>query len=75
MSFWRGVFSEQDGTPSFSRVATAFLVSGAIAWVTVIVARTHELPSLDGLALFMGTLYGTNILGSVGKGISKNGQN
>jgi hypothetical protein len=60
--FWRGVFSEPDGTPSFSRVATGLLVSFACGWVTAIVWKNHALPDFAGLALFIGTLYGSNKL-------------
>jgi hypothetical protein len=58
--FWKGVFSEADGTPSFSRVATAVLVVCAVAWVTQIVKATHGLPELGGLSLFITVLYATN---------------
>ncbi|SRR5258708_3637192 len=58
--FWRGVFSEPDGTPSFSRVATGLLVSFACGWVTAIVWKNHVLLDFAGLALFIGTLYGSN---------------
>ena len=60
--FWRGVFSEQDGTPSFSRVATGFIVGCALTWVTFIVWKTHGLPELLGLCGFVTVLYGTNKL-------------
>lgn len=60
MSFWRGVFSEADGTPSFSRVATAVALAFALGWVTSIVARTHQLPDFSGLVAFIGILYGIN---------------
>lgn|GEM_PF-1606234 len=60
MKFWKGVFSEADGTPSFSRVATGFLVCFAAGWVTHLVWHNHALPEFAGLALFIGTLYGAN---------------
>jgi hypothetical protein len=59
MTFWRGVFSDGD-TPSFSRVATGFVVAFSLGWVSHIVWRTHALPDFTGLALFVGTLYGLN---------------
>ena len=31
-TFWRGVFSEQDGTPSFARIWTAVLATAVISW-------------------------------------------
>jgi hypothetical protein len=58
--FWRGVFSEPDGAPSFSRVATAVIVAFAVGWVTALVRMNHQLPDFGGLALLIGTLYGVN---------------
>lgn len=61
MAWWSAVFSEgPDGHPSFSRVATAVLVSFSMGWVTHIVWETHALPDFAGLALLIGTLYGLN---------------
>lgn len=59
MNFWRGVFSDS-GQPSFSRVATGFIVAFSAGWVTHIVWRSHTLPDMSGLCLFIGTLYGLN---------------
>lgn len=64
--FWRGCFSEVDGTPSSSRVLSAFLTIMGAAWVTVIVIahvrHPYEpiLPDLAGLAMFIGVPYGIN---------------
>lgn len=58
--FWRGVFSESDGTPSFSRVATAVIVGFAMGWITALVRVNHQLPDFGGLVLLIGTLYGVN---------------
>ena len=58
--FWRGVFSEADGTPSFSRVATAVIVAFAVGWVTALVRTNHQLPDFGGLVLLIGALYGVN---------------
>lgn len=58
--FWRGVFSESDGTPSFSRIATGVAVAFAVGWVTELVLRLHTLPDFAGLSCFIGTLYGVN---------------
>lgn len=62
--FWRGVFSESDGTPSSSRVFTGMLVSFACGWVTNLVCHNHLLPDFAGLSLFVGSLYGVNRLGN-----------
>lgn len=59
-NFWRGVFSESDGTPSFSRVATGIMVGFACGWISCLVWRNHSLPELGGLALFITVLYGAN---------------
>lgn len=58
--FWRGVFSEVDGTPSFSRVATGLIVAFSLGWVTALVRTNHSLPDFGGLVLFIGALYGVN---------------
>jgi len=66
-NFWRGVFSEPDGSPSFSRVATAVIVAFATGWVTALVRLNHQLPDFGGLVLLIGTLYGVNkVAGAVG---------
>jgi hypothetical protein len=68
MEFWKKVFCEQDGTPSFSRVATGLLVAFACGWVTHVVAHSHQIPDsslLLGLGAFMSVLYGANKLSGV----------
>jgi len=59
-NFWRGVFSDSDGTPSFSRVATAVIVGFAMGWVSALVRMNHQLPDFGGLVLLISTLYGVN---------------
>jgi len=59
-NFWRSVFSEPDGTPSFSRVATAVIVGFSVGWVTTLVRLNHQLPDFGGLVLLIGALYGVN---------------
>jgi hypothetical protein len=59
IEFWKGVFSD-NGSPSFSRVATGLIVAFSCGWVTHIVWTSHALPDFAGLALFIGTLYGLN---------------
>jgi hypothetical protein len=61
--FWTGVFSEPDGTPSFSRVATAVLIaitSGLLIYVVLKTSAFPEMSVLAGLAAFITTLYATN---------------
>ncbi len=69
--FWHEVFSEPDGTPSFSRVATGLIVMFSLGWVTALVRTNHSLPDFGGLVLFIGALYGVNKIGAAvaaGKG-------
>ena len=65
--FWAWVFCETDGTPSFSRVATAVLVGFACGWVTSIVRLEHKLPDFVGLSLFVTVLYGANKFAAMAK--------
>lgn len=66
--FWRGVFSESDGSPSFSRVGSGLIVAFAMGWVTHLVWHNNSLPDFAGLALIIGTLYGLNkAAGAFGK--------
>lgn len=58
--FWKWVFCEPDGTPSFARIGTLTLIGFACGWVTSIVIRTRSLPELGGLTMFVGVLYGAN---------------
>jgi hypothetical protein len=60
--FWRGVFSEADGSPSFSRIATAVVVAFAVGWTSELVRLNHALPDFGGMTCFVGTLYGVNKL-------------
>lgn len=58
-TFLAGVFSD-NGSPSFSRVASGLALAFACGWVTSVVRVTHALPDFAGIALFIGTLYGIN---------------
>lgn len=69
--FFIGVFSD-NGSPSFSRIATAVIVAFALGWVTHLVMHNNSLPDFAGLALFIGTLYGANV-GASALGSLKNG--
>ena len=61
--FVHDLFSES-GTASFSRVGTFIMLLSACAWVSRIVWKTGALPGLEGLTLFIATLYG---LGKAGE--------
>ena len=64
--FWKGVFSESDGTPSFSRVASAVVAAFALGWVSaIIVAHIRrdirpEFPDFLGLIGFVSVFYTVN---------------
>jgi hypothetical protein len=62
--FIRGVFSEPDGTPSFSRIASGFLVLCAIGWISYIVLTKFVVPEIGGLAALICGLYGANKIGN-----------
>ncbi len=61
--FLNELFSES-GTASFSRVGTCVALVSACVWVSRIVWKTGALPALEGLTLFIATLYG---LGKAGE--------
>lgn len=58
--FWKWVFCESDGTPSFARISTGVLVGFACGWITSIVIRTKSFPEMGGLVMLIGVLYGAN---------------
>ncbi len=68
--FWRGVFSEPEGTPSVTRVLTALITSFALGWVTAIVVthlhRKYEpvFPDFAGLVMLVAALYSANRIGN-----------
>jgi len=60
---WRLAFCEQDGMPSFARIATGVMVLAALGWVSFSVYKNHAIPSggdLAGLGAFVTMLYGAN---------------
>jgi len=65
--YLRELFSEA-GTASFSRVGTFIALVCACLWVSQIVWKTGALPGLEGLTLFIASLYG---LGKAGETIAK----
>jgi hypothetical protein len=50
---------------SFGRFAAGLALIAALAWVTYIVIKKLELPSLQGIATLVGSLYGSSKLGDV----------
>lgn len=65
-AFFRGLYSERDGTPSSARWHTGIVIWFACAWVSYLVWKTLKLPDFAGIALFVGTVagltYGANQL-------------
>jgi hypothetical protein len=62
MNFIRQLFSES-GEASFSRISSFLALTAACGWVSKIVWTTHQLPHLEGLALFIATFYGVGKTG------------
>jgi hypothetical protein len=61
-SFFKGVFSEADGSPSFGRCITLPIVAGVLCWDSAYLHYTHLLPDPLVLAAqsgFMAVFYGT----------------
>lgn len=65
--FLHELFSES-GTASFSRVGTFIVLAGACVWISRIVWETGALPALEGLTLFIASLYG---LGKAGETVQR----
>lgn len=61
MNFLERVFSD-NGEPSSTRVLTGMVVAASIGWVSAVVRYTHALPDFAGLSMFIGTLYGLNVV-------------
>lgn len=76
--FLRSVFSESDGTGSWSRIGSLLIVLSTLAWVTHVVWKTHAIPDLGGATGFMttgaGTLYATNKASSIMSAITGKGK-
>ncbi len=65
--FLKQLFSES-GEASFSRTGSFLALGISCVWVTYIVWTTRALPNLEGLTLFIGTLYG---LGKTGETVQR----
>jgi len=70
--FWRSVFSEADGTGSWSRVSSAMTLVASLVWVSYVVLHTKAIPSLDGVALFIGTGNVSYVANKVSTAIAAN---
>jgi len=65
--FLQELFSES-GMASFSRVGSFIALVSACVWISRIVWKTDSLPALEGLALFIASLYG---LGKAGETVQR----
>lgn len=65
--FLHQLFSES-GQASFSRAGSCLALVCACGWISYIVWTTRALPGLEGLTLFIGTLYG---LGKAGETVQR----
>lgn len=65
--FLHQLFSES-GAASFSRTGSFLALAAACVWVSKIVWTTHQLPHLEGLVLFISTLYA---LGKAGETVER----
>ena len=59
--FLRSVFSESDGTGSWSRIASCVALIAVVGWVTYIIVSTKAIPSLDGPISFIAAPYAINL--------------
>jgi hypothetical protein len=73
--FLLGLFSDDNGVPSFSRIASGLIILSVLAWVTFVVIRDLKVPDLSGAAMFLsgsiGTLYSVNKVASAINGRDK----
>lgn len=63
-------FCEEEGKPSFGRIASAFIVAFALGWVTHLVHHNHALPDFTGLTFFIVAIYGINKAADVAQKIT-----
>lgn len=59
MNFIKSIFSD-GGTGSWSRTASFLALVASIGWVTRIVLKTQAIPQLDGVTLFVTSMYAIN---------------
>ena len=60
--FWQGLFLDEDGAPSFARVASGLLILVGCTWTTRVLWLTGTLPDLLGLTALIAAPYGANKL-------------
>jgi hypothetical protein len=65
--FLKTLFSDS-ASVSFSRISAFIVLIFSLAWVSVIVCKTHVIPPLKEIALFIIGLYG---MGKVNETIQK----
>jgi len=62
MRFISQLLSES-GEASYGRTASLMALLVAIGWISFIVWKTHDLPHLEGITVFISTLYGLSKTG------------
>jgi hypothetical protein len=65
--YLKQLFSES-GEASFSRVGSFLALICSLAWLSYIVWETHAVPSVEGLTIFISSLYA---LGKAGETIQR----
>lgn len=66
-NFLQHLFSES-GEASFSRVGSFLALICSLGWVSYIVWETRAVPSVEGITIFISSLYG---LGKAGETIQR----
>ncbi len=65
---WLKQLLSDSNEASFSRVASGIGLLCSCGWVSYIVWRTHALPGLEGLTVFISSFYG---LGKAGETVQR----
>lgn len=63
-SFFKTIFSEDNGNGSWARVGSFISLVAVICWVTHCVLHNHAVPDLTGPGIFISTPYGANLIHS-----------
>jgi hypothetical protein len=72
MHFLQKMFSS-DPSVSFGRLAAAIVLLFGLGWATFIVIHKLEVPSLQGVAAIVTSLYGSSKIGEVVSTLKGNG--
>lgn len=53
VGFIKSALSESDGQGSYTRFSGMLIILAAIAWVTYLVFKTHSMPDMSGVTVFV----------------------